>query len=90
VLLASAIARRIGLRGAAATGLAKGTAAQTVIAKAILVTTKGGQSTYKIKFSKATAAKLRKLSKVTLMIRLVVHNASSPTATTVLDTVNLR
>ncbi|HEX4483063.1 MAG TPA: PKD domain-containing protein [Solirubrobacteraceae bacterium] len=89
VLLSSSIARRIGLRGTSAAGLAKGTPAQTVIAKAILVTTKGGRSTYKIKFDKATAAKLRKLRKVTLMIRLVVHNASSPTATTVLDTVNL-
>ena len=89
VLLASATARKLGLHGASATGLAKGTPAQTVIANAILVTTKGGGSTYKIKFSKATAAKLRKLSRVTLMIRMVVHNASSPTATTVLDTVNL-
>jgi hypothetical protein len=90
VLLASSTARRIGLRGATATGLAKGTASQTIIAKAILVTTKGGKSTYKIKFSKATAAKLRKLGKVTRMIRLVVHNAKSPATTTVLNTVNLR
>ena len=75
VLLASATARKLGLHGASATGLAKGTPAQTVIANAILVTTKGGGSTYKIKFSKATAAKLRKLSRVTLMIRMVVHNA---------------
>jgi hypothetical protein len=89
VLLASTTARRVGLRGAIATGLAKGTPAQIVIAKAILVTTKGGKSTYKIKFSKATAAKLRKLRKVTLMIRLVVHNAKSPATTTVLNTVNL-
>lgn len=89
VLLASSIARRIGLHGPAATGLAKGTAAQMVIAKAVLVTTKGGHSTYKIKFSKATAARLRKLKKVSLMIRLVVHNASSPVATTVLNTVDL-
>jgi hypothetical protein len=89
VLLTSSTARRIGLRGATATGLAKGTPAQTIIAKAILVTTKGGKSTYKIKFSKATAAKLRKLRKVTLMIRLVVHNAKSPATTTVLNTVNL-
>ncbi len=90
VLLASSIARRIGLRGAAASGLPKGTPAQIVVAKAILVTTKGGRSTYKIKFSKATAAKLRRLRKVTLMIRLTVHSAKSPTTTTVLDTVNLR
>lgn len=90
VLLASSVARRIGLRGTPATGLAAGTPAQIVIAKAILVTTKGGGSTYKIKFSKATAAKLRKLRNVTLMIRMVVHNAKSPTATTVLNTVDLR
>jgi hypothetical protein len=89
VLLPSSIAKKIGLKGPAATGLAKGTPAQIVIAKAILVTTKGGHSSYRIKFSKATSAHLRKLRKVSLMIRLVVHNASSPVATTVLSTVNL-
>ncbi len=89
VLLASTTARKLGIHGSAATGLAGGTAPQTVIAKAILVTTKGGQSTYRIKLSKATAARLRKLAKVSLMIRLVVHNATSPAVTTVLNTVNL-
>jgi PKD repeat protein len=89
VLLASSLAKKLGIHGTPASGLAKGTPAQTVIAKAILVTTKGGHSTYKIKFSKATAARLRKVSKVSLMIRLVVHNAKSPTTTTVLNTVNL-
>jgi hypothetical protein len=89
VLLAKSVAKKIGLSGAAATGLAKGTPAQIVIAKAILVTTKAGHSSYRIKFSKATAAKLRKLRKVSLMIRLVVHNASSPVATTVLSTATL-
>jgi hypothetical protein len=89
VLLASSVAKKLGLKGPAATGLAKGTPAQIVIAKAILVTTKGGHSSYKIKFSKATAAKLRKLRKVSLMVRMVVHNPSSPVPTTVLSTVNL-
>jgi hypothetical protein len=89
VLLASSIAHKLGLKGASAAGLAKGTPAQTIIAKAILVTTKGGRGTYKIKFSKATASRLRKLPKVSLMIRMVVHNAASPAVTTVLDTVNL-
>lgn len=89
VLLASSTAKKLGLHGASATGLAKGTPAQTIIAKAILVTTKAGRSTYNIKFSKATASKLRKLHKVSLMIRLVVHNGTSSTATTVLDTANL-
>ena len=82
-------ARKLGIHGSAATGLAKGTAPQTIIAKAILVTTKGGHSTYRIKLSKATSARLRKLAKVSLMIRLVVHNATSPAVTTVLNTVNL-
>jgi hypothetical protein len=89
VLLARSIAKKIGLHGPAATGLAKGTPAQIVVAKAILVTTKAGHSSYRIKFSKATAAKLRKLHRVSLMIRLVVHNASSPVAKTVLSTANL-
>jgi hypothetical protein len=89
VLLAKSIAKRLGLKGSTATGLAKGTLPQIVIAKAILVTTKAGHSSYRIRFSKATAAKLRKLKKVSLMIRLVVHNASSPVATTVLSTATL-
>ncbi|MEA2208714.1 MAG: hypothetical protein QOF54_1191 [Solirubrobacteraceae bacterium] len=90
VLLASSVARRVGLRGPAATGLAAGTPAQTVIAKAVLVTTKGGRGTYKIVFSKTTAARLRKLHRVTLILRMVVHGASSPVATTVLSAGHLR
>lgn len=89
VLLASSVAKKIHLRGPVASGLAAGTPPQIVIAKAILVTTKGGRSSYRIKFSKTTAAKLRKLHKVSLMIRMVVHNANSPVPTTVLSTVNL-
>ena len=89
VLLASSLAKKLRIHGTPASGLANGTPAETVIAKAILVTTKGGHSTYKIKFSKATAARLRKVRKVSLMIRLVVHNAKSPATTTVLNTVKL-
>ncbi len=91
VLLASSVARRIGLHGAPATGLPAGTPPQIVIAKAILITTKGGRNTVKILFGKKTAAKLRKLRKVTLTIRLVVRNASShsPLSTTVISTVTL-
>jgi PKD domain len=91
VLLASSIAKRIGLHGAPAQGLPAGTPPSIVIAKAILVTTKGGRNTVKILFGKQTAAKLRKLRKVTLMLRLTVRNASShsPLSTTVLSTVNL-
>jgi hypothetical protein len=90
VLLATSLAHRVGLRGPAATGLAAGTPAQTVIAKAVLVTAKGGHGTYRITFSKTTAARLRKLHHVTLILRMVVHSASSPLATTVLSTANLR
>jgi len=90
VLLAASIARKIGLHGPAATGLAKGTPAQIVIAKDILVTTKGGRNTVKIKFSKSTAARLRRLHKVSLILMLVVRNASkSPASTTVVSTVTL-
>lgn len=91
VLLASSIAKRIRLHGPPAAGLPQGTAPQIVIAKAILVTTRGGRSTIKILFGKTTAARLRKLRKVSLMLRLIVRNASSqsPTSTTVISTVNL-
>ncbi len=91
VLLATSIARRIGLHGPPATGLAKGAAPQIVIGKAILVTTKGGGSTVKILFGKKTAARLHRLSRVSLMVRLVVRNASakSPATSTVVSVVTL-
>ncbi len=91
VLLADSVARRIGLHGPPASGLAPGSVPSIVIAKAILITTKGGRNTVKILFGKKTAAKLRKLRKVSLTIRLVVRNASSqhPISTTVISTVNL-
>ncbi|MGA2320352.1 MAG: hypothetical protein ABSG95_06375 [Solirubrobacteraceae bacterium] len=88
VLLATSVARRIGLHGPSATGFAQGTAPQTVIAKAILVTTKGGASTYKIEFSKTTAARLRRLGKVSLMLRLVLRNSSTG-STTILNAFTL-
>jgi hypothetical protein len=91
VLLASSIAKRIGLRGAPATDMPPGSVPSIVIGKAILVTTKGGRNTVKIQFGKKTAAKLRKLRSVPLTIRLVVRNASSktPLTTTVISTVTL-
>ncbi len=91
VLLAASIARRIGLHGPLATGLAKGTPPQIVIARAILVTTKGGHNSLRIQFSKSTAKRLRRLGKVTLMLRLVVRNGSGKNAlsTTVLSLVTL-
>ena len=91
VLLASSIARRIGLHGPPATGLPKGAPPQIVIGKAVLVTTKGGHGTMKIQFGKTTAARLHRLRRVSLTVRLVVRNASakSPASTTVVSVVTL-
>lgn len=91
VLLARTIAKKLGITGATAVGLAAGTPAQVVIAKAFLVTTKGGGSVVHIQFSKRTASRLKKVHKVTLLLRLAVRNAAShlPTSTTVLNTVTL-
>jgi len=59
-----------------------------VIAKAILVTTKGGHSALHIQFSKQTAARLAHVHKIPLMVRLVVRNAGAST-TTVLTSATL-
>jgi hypothetical protein len=88
VLLATSVAHRLGLHGALATGLPSGTASQTVIGKAILVTTKGGKSTVTIQLDKKTAADLGKLHKVSLMLTLAVRNAAAGTAAA-LSTVTL-
>ena len=86
VLLARSIAHRLHITGSPATGLASGTPPQLVIAKAILVTTKGGASTIKIQLSKRTSQRLRGLHKVSLMLRVIVRNAAShsPATATVL------
>jgi hypothetical protein len=91
VLLSRAVAHRLGISGAAAVGLPAGSPAEVVIAKAILVTTKGGHSALHIQFSKRTAARLARLQKVSLMLRLIVRNASSssPSTTTVLSSFTL-
>jgi hypothetical protein len=91
VLLSRSLARKLKIGGAPATGLPAGTPPQLVIAKALLVTTKGGHSTVHIKFSKKVAAKLKHAGKASLMLRLIVRNASSssPASTTVLSSVTL-
>jgi len=90
VLLNKTIARRLGITGAPAVGMAPGTPAQLIIAKAVLVTTQAGRSTVDIQFPKRTAARLKRLHKVTLTLRLIVRNASrTPASTTVLSTVTL-
>jgi hypothetical protein len=91
VLLSSALAHRLHISGTPATGLPAGSPAEMVIAKAILVTTKGGRSAVHIKFSKSTAARLAHVKKVPLMLRLIVRNASStdPATTTVVSAITL-
>jgi hypothetical protein len=91
VLLERSLARRLGISGAPAVGLPAGSSPKLVIAKAILVTTAGGHSTVKIQFSKRTAARLARLHKVQLTLRLIVRNAAShsPATTTVLAPITL-
>ncbi len=81
VLLAASIADRIGLHLPLATGLPAGTPAQVVVGKAILVTTRGGRGTIKIQFGKITAKRLRRLGKVSLLLRLNLRNSSGATTT---------
>ncbi len=64
ILLSRSTARRLHVSGPEATGLAPGSAPQVVIAKAILITTKGGHSTVAIKLSRRTAAELGKTHKL--------------------------
>ena len=92
VLLSSAVARKLKIGGAPAVGLPVGSVPQLVIAKAILVTTKGGHSTVHILLSKKTAANLARAHKVSLMLRLTVRNAASksPVTTTVISSSTLR
>ena len=91
VLLDRATARRLKITGTPAVNLPAGTPPELVIAKAILVTTKGGRSAVRIKFSKRTAARLAHTHKVKLTLRLIVRNASptSPASTTVLSSFTL-
>jgi len=91
VLLDSATAKRLHIAGTPAVGLPAGTPPELVIAKAILVTTKGGRSAVKIQFSKRTASRLARVHKIKLMLRLTVHNATpgNPVSTTVLSSFTL-
>jgi len=76
VILSAALARKLGIHGKSAVGLAPGTPASVVIGEAILVTTQSARGTEKIKFDKHVLAGLRKASKVPLMLRLIVRNAA--------------
>ncbi len=91
VLLSRTVASHLGISGPAATGLPAGSPPEVVIATATLVTMKGGRGARTIQFTKGTAARLRRLHKVSLTLLLAVHNAStqSPTGTIVISTATL-
>ena len=91
VLISRSVARKLKISGTPATGLPAGTPPELVIAKAILVTTKGGRSVVHVKFSKTTAARLRHAHSVSLMLRLIVRNSAStnPESTTVISSTKL-
>jgi hypothetical protein len=91
VLLNSALARRLGISGSPAVGLPSGSAAQLVVAKAVIVTTTGGRSTVKLQFSKRTAQRLARQRRVAFMLRMIVRNAAThpPASTTVLSSFTL-
>lgn len=89
VLLAASVARRIGLHMPLAHGLPAGTPPQEIVGRALLVTTRGGRGTIKIKFGPTTGARLRRLHHVSLMLQLNLRNAAGG-ATTVLSKLTLR
>ncbi len=91
VLLAAATAHRLGISAPVASDLPSGSPKTLEIGHALLVTTKAGSSSVRIKFSKKIAKHLRRAHSVTLMLRLTAHSASTqdPLFTTVLSTVAL-
>jgi hypothetical protein len=90
VLLAASVAHELKIGGHPATGLPAGFPKSVVIGQALVVTTKGGHSSVRIKFPKHTARRLRHAHTVTLTLRMIVHNAGkSPLSTTVTSTVVL-
>jgi hypothetical protein len=85
VLLSRALADRLGVTGPPAQGLPSGSPAAKVIATALLVTTKGGGSVLHIRLSSRTGARLRRVGRLPVTLRLIAHNASSaPISATVL------
>ncbi len=91
VLLEAATAHHLGIAGPVATNLPAGSPKSLVIGHALLVTTKGGKSSVRIKFSKSVAKHLRRAKQVKLTLRLTARNASAqnPLFTTVMSTVVL-
>jgi PKD domain len=83
VLISRSLARRLHISGTPATGLPADSPPELVIARAILVTTKGGHNAVHIVFSKRTASRLAHMHKVPLTVRLSVRNAGAGTSTAI-------
>jgi hypothetical protein len=77
VLLATKLAKRLGVSGVSASGLPKGAKPETVIARALLVTTRRAKRTIAIAIPKRSAQRLARLSSLTLTLRLSARDAST-------------
>jgi hypothetical protein len=91
VLLAATTAKRLGIHGAIATGLPAGTPRSIVVGTAVLVTTKAGKGTLRVKLSANAAARLKSAHKLKLTLRIFARNAArqNPQTTTLLSTITL-
>jgi hypothetical protein len=76
VLIPTTLARRLKIKGAAAKNLPAGAAPQTLIAYALLITTRRAHGTISIEIPKSTGVRLARLHHVKLTLRLQVRNAS--------------
>jgi hypothetical protein len=92
VLLPTRLAKRLKIRGAKAKRLPAGMARETVIAYALLVTTRSAHGTISIAIPGPTGQRLDRLHHVKLTLRLVVRNASrtEPKTTLLMTAVKLR
>jgi PKD repeat protein len=90
-LLDSAAAARLHIKAPLAAGLPKGYPRELVVGRAVLVTTRAGQGTVRIRFSKTIAKQLAKAHLVKLTLRFVLRSATPAgvRTTTTFSTVTL-
>jgi hypothetical protein len=75
-LLAASTASHLRIKGPLATGLPQGYPREIVVGRAVLVTTRAGQGTIKVKFSKLAAKRLAKVHRLELTLRFVLRSAT--------------
>lgn len=76
VLIPTTLAKRLKIKGEAAKDLPAGATPQTLIAYALLITTRSAHGTISIEIPKSTGVRLARLHHVKLTLRLQVRNAS--------------